>query len=74
MNSTWKPKCFQQNMSVDECLRDNDGVEEKRWEVLTKFSDKARVFVKRFGEVLEEHGVVFSGHVAEFGCAVAVVF
>lgn len=40
---------------------------------LTKISDEARVIVKGLSEILEEHAIVFSGHVAELGDAIAVV-
>lgn len=43
-----------------------------RLKTLTEFSDEARVLVEGIGEVLEEHGIVFSGHVAELGDTIAV--
>lgn len=39
----------------------------------TKFSDEATVLVEGLGEILEEHAVVFSGHEAELGEAIAAV-
>jgi hypothetical protein len=41
---------------------------------LTKISDKTRFLVKGLSEILEEAGIVFSGHGdVKFGNAVAVV-